>query len=312
MTIAVEPNAMNAAFGSAVNERMAADTRAVNRASSLVAAKAAMWRFGGVSAVILATGVAVGAGLYGYSFVNDNRRAAEKMADAMAKALEKTTLKTTGDVKLDPEAKVKLTETTLDGKVVLDPNASIRLDANGAVVRLDPNSTVRVTGIPDQIVASVPRPTQEQLRPEVSTSNNAKVVTNFTVFKQVEFGKGRVNTGWEFESSEQIMPSKQFCYYIEGLDEEKQANILINLARNGVMLPVNPEAKFNFASAAANCIWWDQQPTRRASLETPPQRPAPPPVAKRQPRPGVIDPRQSGPGDRAGNPIIPNSGGKTF
>ena len=81
------------------------------------------------------------------------------MAEAFAEALEKSTLRTTGEVKLDPQATVKLDANGAQVKV--DPTGTVRLDASGAVIRLDPNAVVNVRGVTPE----VPRPTPDQLRP---------------------------------------------------------------------------------------------------------------------------------------------------
>lgn len=312
MTLNVDPTRLNEGLASTVNDRIAADTRSINRASSLVAAKSAMWRFGGASALVLATGAAVGMGLFGYSYVTDNRAAAEKIADAMGKALEKVTLRTTGDVKLDPEASVKLSDKTVDGKFTLDPNATVRLDANGAVVRLDPNSTVRVTGMPEQ--QTVPRPTAEQLRPDYGGNTKGGVTaTNYTVFKERKYSRGEVHTGWKFTSNDQTTPVSQYCYYVEHLGNG--ADVKIDLGDNGMLSAQSRTNKtIDVMDASGNCVWWDGMPTRSAMLNPPVPGPAPDVVPPRSfPRSGVITPRGgNGPGSREGNPIIPNSGGKTF
>ena len=80
----------------------------------------------------------MGAAFFGYSYIHDPRTSAEKMAQAFAEALRKTTLTTTGEVKLDPQAAVKLDANGAQVKV--DPTSTIRLDASGTVVRLDPNA----------------------------------------------------------------------------------------------------------------------------------------------------------------------------
>ena len=61
------------------------------------------------------------------------------MATAFAEALGNTPLKKKGKVKLNPTAQVALK----DGAVVdIAPSARVKLDANGVVVKLDPNSAV--------------------------------------------------------------------------------------------------------------------------------------------------------------------------
>jgi hypothetical protein len=142
----------NRALAQAVNWRITAD-------AVMLSAKSTVWRLTGVGAMFALIGLGVGVGFFGYSYVHDPRTSAQKMAEAFAEALEKSTLRTTGEVKLDPQATVKL---DADGaQVKVDPTGTVRLDASGAVIRLDPNAVVNVRGVTPE----VPRPTPDQLRP---------------------------------------------------------------------------------------------------------------------------------------------------
>ena len=40
-------------------------------------------------------------------------------------------------------------------------------------------------------------------------------MTNYTVFKTVKYGKGKVVTGWKFTSNEEVSPRHEYCYYRE-------------------------------------------------------------------------------------------------
>jgi hypothetical protein len=105
------------------------------------------------------------------------------MAGAFIEALEKSTLKMTGEVKLDTDATVKLDPNGAQVKV--DPTSTVRLNASDAVVRLDPNAVVRVQGGHN---TEIPRPTSNQLGHNTLPASKVSVVTNYTVFKNVAFG----------------------------------------------------------------------------------------------------------------------------
>src|SRR4051812_13293602 len=108
----------NRALAHAVNSRINAD-------AVMLSAKSTLWRLSGVGTMFALLGVGVGAACFGYSYVHDPRSSVEKMATAFAEALDKVTLRTSGELKLDPAARVALT----DGSVVgIEPNASVKLD----------------------------------------------------------------------------------------------------------------------------------------------------------------------------------------
>jgi hypothetical protein len=98
----------------------------------------------------------------------------------------------------------------------------VRLDPR-ARVKLDPNAKVEIgsgQGIDH------PRPTDEQYRPHARPPTQANVVTDFTVLKSVEFGKGTVVTGWRFANNEQTAPDYQYCYFIQSVDDSSRLGTL--------------------------------------------------------------------------------------
>ena len=116
--------------------------------------------------------------LYGYATTTKTRVTTELLSESMAKALEKTTLHT------DVAGSV----TVKDGQVALKPNQSVSLDPN-ATVGIVPDASVRVKG-----EISVPgspddgrRSTNQSGR---SPAHSSKLLTNYTVFKYVQFGSG--------------------------------------------------------------------------------------------------------------------------
>ena len=107
----------NRSLAQAVNSRIMADAVMLN-------AKSTVWRLIGIGVMCSLIGLGVEAAFFGYSYIHDPRTSAQKMAQAFAEALEKTTL--TGEVKLDPQAAVKLN--TNGAQVQVDPTSTVRLD----------------------------------------------------------------------------------------------------------------------------------------------------------------------------------------
>ncbi len=144
----------NRALAQAVNSRITAD-------AVMLKAKSTVWRLTGVGAMCALIGLGVGAGFFGYSYIHDPRTSAQKMAQAFAEALEKSTLRrgqarSPGDGKADANG----------AQVKVESTGTVRLDASGTVVRLDPNAAVNVRGVTPE----VPRPTPDQLNPNTASS----------------------------------------------------------------------------------------------------------------------------------------------
>ena len=240
-------NPMNEALAATVHRRIDSD-------ASYIAARAAIWRYLGWGTIILATGGAVGLGLFGYSYVTDGQAAAGKLSAMLAEALSNVVIKHSGDLKLDGN-NVSVPLTT-DG-------ATVRLDTGDATVRLDPTSTVRIDPASRVKVAGgspdLPRPTEQQMGVTAKPDSNVKVVTDYTVFKTVEYpaSDGRVITGWVFHSSEDEAPSRQYCYFSR---EGAQTDMWVryNIAMDGALIsqPKDKEAPFDVAKAYPNCVWW--------------------------------------------------------
>jgi hypothetical protein len=236
----------NRALAHAVNSRITAD-------AVMLRAKSTVWRLTGVGAMCALIGLGVGAGFFGYSYIHDFRTSAEKMAQAFAEALEKSTVRTTGEVKLDPQATVKLDAN--GAQVKLESTGTVRLDTSGAVVRLDPGAVVNVRVPPE-----VPRPTPDQIKP-VPPFPTAKPVTNYTVFHTLKYGDGNVTTGWKFTSNEEVSPNNQYCFYLEAIQDGVRT--MFDLAENGRLdrKGVAPKG-IDRTSAAAYCVWFGGGSTR--------------------------------------------------
>jgi hypothetical protein len=204
--------------------------------------KAALFRFLGIGSIAALAGVGVGVAFYGYATMAKTRVTTELLSDSMVRALEKTTLRTD----------VAGTVTVKDGQVALKPNQSVSLEPN-ATVGIVPDASVLVRG-----EISVAAPPDDRGRPTNQNSNagthNRKLLTNYTVFKNVQFGSGTVATGWNYASNKQASPSDQYCYYTERLDET--AHDKINLGSNGQMATQGGESPIDVAEAFRNYVWF--------------------------------------------------------
>jgi hypothetical protein len=202
--------------------------------------KAALFRFLGLGSVAALAGIGVGIALYGYATVTKTRVTTELLSESMVKTLEKTTLHT------DVAGSV----TVKDGQVAVKPNQSVSLDPN-ATVGIVPDASVRVKG---EISVPAPRDDGRRSTNSNSRSRSSKLVTNYTVFKYVQFGSGTVVTGWNYASSKEESPSLQYCYYTENLDETSKDTI--QLGSNGQMATQSGQPPIDVTEAFRNCVWF--------------------------------------------------------
>lgn len=116
-------------------------------------------------------------------------------------------------------------------------------------VKLDPEARIGVAR------AETPTPTPDQLGAGARPDSQATAATNFTVFKNVPFGQGQVVTGWNFASSQQKLPTHQYCYYSEQLDGTSK--VTIDLGENGNMVVgTQQRARIDMRAAYTNCVWF--------------------------------------------------------
>jgi hypothetical protein len=235
MGIAVEPTKANVQFADAMATRLQAD-------SAFLGSRAAFWRYLGVGAALAGLGLATGFGLYGYSRVKGTQVTDAMLADAMKTAFETVTLKTevTGAVT------TKGIVTLKDGQVVhLDPNAA---------VGLDPGASVKVAGQIKIETPSLPPPPPSSVSRSLGPTARA-MVTNFTVFKTVKFGRGEVQTGWVFASSNQQVPTTQYCIYMEDIPGSG-TRAQIDLGTDGIMNAQSRPQGIDGPAAYSNCVWF--------------------------------------------------------
>jgi hypothetical protein len=78
--------------------------------------------------------------------------------------------------------------------------------------------------------------------------------TSYTIFRSVEYGSGRVETGWNYDLSDTTRPRSPYCSYIQTIGKGAQVQDLI--AVNGYPRGPSPLAKtsFDFDAALANCV----------------------------------------------------------
>jgi hypothetical protein len=226
----------NRELAAAVNARMAADSRIVN-------AKAAMHRLYGISALTLALGAGVGLAALGIARIYDKSTSADVIAVALSTALKDVTLKTEGEVRLDPKAVVGMAD---DAVVGMAPNSTVAL-APGGIVSLDPKSKIGISGAPSSGSEASIRERQQEFQ-----KGGSKVVSNFTRFHSVEWNGATIMTGWEYGSSEDDAPRSQFCYTMVKNGDGNA--IRIDLGWNGVTVPTR-SVYVNVPAAAEKCFW---------------------------------------------------------
>lgn len=216
-----------------INSRLAADARV----SSAIGFG---WLCGGAAIACVLSSFGVALAFYGYSYIISIRPAAEQTANAIVRAIEHAKLKAaiTGTVALAQHSEVKLA-----------PSQTIKL-AEGTTLRLDPNSSVRVIGD-----LKMPQPSAYQLQPDIMSGDQLPF-TSYTIFRSVNFGAGRVETGWSFDLSDTTRPKTQYCSYIQTIAKGAQTKDVI--AVNGVASRPTDATKirFNFDGAVANCVWF--------------------------------------------------------
>jgi hypothetical protein len=125
--------------------------------------------------------------------------------------------------------------------------------ANDARVGLDRSSTITANGEIKIELPSVSAPSAGVTR---SSSGKLPLITNFTVFKNVPFGKGTVMTGWVFLSSAQTSPTHQYCYYTASL-ETPGFDISIDIGDDGELdTPKTLPNGFDIKAAFDRCTWF--------------------------------------------------------
>jgi len=219
-----------------INSRLAAEAR-ISRAIAF------SWLCGGAAIAICMIGLGMTFAFLGYSYMLSVKPAAEQTAQALVKALERAELRA-----------------IVSGKMALDPNSEVSLAVGqtvrlneGAIVKLDPNSSVRVVG---DLKYDIPQPSKQQLQEDATIGDHELPFTSYTIFKTTDYGSGSVVSGWAFDLSDTTKPRFQYCYYTQTI--AKGAAYKYTIASNNSPVKPPPLAKlpFNFEGALSNCIWF--------------------------------------------------------
>ena len=181
----------------------------------------------GTGAVVLAAGIGLAALVWAWNHGVDPEALKAALANMPPLKVEAT---------LDPNARVKMA----DGKVVL---------ADGGMVSIDPNATVKIVGeVASGNNAALQRQLEEiQKQPR---SDSTVIKRKVTVFNSVAYAGGDVTTGWEYTDGGADKPSDQFCYY-------RANDRVIDLAQGGKVLRANSRKLPFFNEALTKCQWWN-------------------------------------------------------
>ncbi len=225
-----------AGLAAMINSRVAAEAR-VARAIGFA------WLCGGALIASSLAGAGTAIAFYGYSYMISVGPAAEQVANALVESLERAQLNASvsGTMSLAPNS-----ELMLNGKQV------VKLD-DGAIVKLDPKSSVRVVG---DLKLDVPQPSRQQLQLDTMSRSDELPFTNYTIFKNVHFGGGEVVSGWNFDLSDTTRPKYQFCYYNQSVERGLGFRQIIAANRTPLRSPAPAKTRFDFDAAFLNCIWF--------------------------------------------------------
>ena len=222
-------------FAATLNSRVAAEAR-------IRKALAFGWLCGGCAIAVCLISAGFATALLGYSYMISINPSAEIAAKALSDAFQKAQIKTS----------VTGTMALANAEVSLAKDQSVRL-AEGSVVKLDPASSVRVTG---DFKTDVPQPSKRQLQLDATTNSKDLPFTRYTVFKSAPFGAGVVVTGWNFELSDTSKPLLQRCYYEQLLDKGIAATQTIAIDGAARRPSALTKLSFDFDGALGNCIWF--------------------------------------------------------
>ena len=219
-----------------INARLSADAR-------ITKAIAFAWLAGGAAIALCLIGFGLALAFVGYSYVLSVQPTADKIAKAIVDAFKRSELKTvvSGTMSLAADSEVRFAA-----------GQTVALE-NGAIVKLDPNSTIRVVG---DLKVDMPQPSKQQLQLGTTSKSEEQPFTNYTIFKSVAYGSGEVVTGWNFDLADTLRPRNQYCYYKQQVGKGISAKY--SLAINAMPISPSPLTKlsFDFDSALSNCIWF--------------------------------------------------------
>ena len=222
-------------LAAAINSHLNAESRITNSVGFF-------WLCGGAAISIVLSGLGVAAALYGYSSLLSVKPVGEQIATALTEAFDHANLKAT------VSGKMSLVPTELN----LAKGQTVKLE-DGATVRVDPNSSVRVVG---DLKVDMPQPSEQQLQRNVTIGNDELPFTSYTIFKDVEYGSGTVETGWDFDLSDTTRPTMQRCTYRRNVTKGLSTNYLLAVDDSPRPPQLLQKLPFNFDEALSNCIWF--------------------------------------------------------
>jgi hypothetical protein len=181
----------------------------------------------------------------GYSYVTRNTDASNIFASTFSKALAEVQLRAVaeGTVQLQP------------GELSLARDQTVSLDPSSRVL-LDPTAKVRADG---EIQVQTPSVSPLDTTPPPRRAATTPTITNFTVFKEVDFDKGQVVTGWKFLTSAQKFPTTQYCYYTEKLEASLFDPVVYIGLNEELDPPKQPPQGFDIAAAFKKCVWFKRE-----------------------------------------------------
>ena len=219
-----------------LNSRIAAESRVAK-------AQGIAWVCAGTAIALCLTSFGCAFAFVGYSHMLGVGPAAEMTARALADAFR--------------QSKVKA---VVSGRMSLSPDSELRLAAGqrvrlneDAVVKLDPSSSVRIVG---NLKVDVPQPSKEQLQLDATTKTNELPFTNYTIFRDVDYDKGQVVTGWNYDLADTTRPRVQYCYYQQIVEKGLSAKYMLAINNSPHVPSALTKVSFNFEGALSNCIWF--------------------------------------------------------
>ncbi len=230
------PTELNEGLAKALRGRIAADR-------SLIIGKVGFWHLVGAGLMIFGIGIAIGLGCYGYAQIVQKTGDLNILSSILSNELANVRLKGTaeGTVQLDPQ------------NISLAEGQTVAL-ATDSQVRLDRSATVKANGEVSVQLPTISAPSSAT----PGATARTPLITNFTVFKSVEFAKGSVMTGWSFLTSAQASPTHQYCYYTASL-EIPGFDVTVNIADDGKLdTPKTLPHDFDLSAAYSKCVWFKE------------------------------------------------------
>jgi hypothetical protein len=223
-------------IAAAINSRLAAESR-------IARAIAFGWLCAGAAIGLCFAGLGCAFGFVGYSHMISVKPSAELTARALVEAFERTKLKTVvvGSMSLAHDSELKLAA-----------SQTVHL-SEGAIVKLDPSSSVRIVG---NLKVDVPQPSKQQLQLDATSKTDELPFTNYTIFRDVNYEKGHVVTGWHYDLSDTARPKTQVCYYQQSVERGLSAKYTLAINNSPQRPSALTKVSFNFDGALANCIWF--------------------------------------------------------